>query len=350
MRFILPLLLLLCAADLQAADRKLVIAHRGASGYLPEHTLEGKALAFAMGADYLEQDVVMTRDDQLIVMHDLTLERTTDVATVFPGRQRKDGSFYVVDFTLAELRRLNVHEGTNVVNDKPQAIFSQRFPIDRGTFRLHTLQEEIELVQGLEKSTGRKVGIYPELKSPWFYHQHGKDLARAVLTVLKQYGYTTKDAPVYLQTFDHHELLRVRNQLFPEFGMQLKLVQLIADNDWNETFEQDQDGNWQPYDYRWMLTPAGMQQLGREADGIGPEWDMLLEPFDQNAKSVKPNGLTAAAHQAGLQVHPYTFRKDAGQLPAFAASLQQFIHYFLFDVGVDGVFTDYTDIGVAAAR
>lgn len=149
-------LLLALSGGLQAAE-KLVVAHRGASGYLPEHTLEAKVLAFAQGADYLEQDVVMTRDDRLVVFHDLTLERMTDVATVYPGRARADGSWYLIDFTLEELRRLAVHEGSALPG---------RFPAQTGGFALHTLEEELALVAGLEQSTGRRVVIYPELKSP----------------------------------------------------------------------------------------------------------------------------------------------------------------------------------------
>ena len=136
------------------AAEPLVIAHRGASGYLPEHTLESKVLAFAQGADFIEQDVVMTRDDQLVVIHDLTLERTTDVAALFPGRARADGSYYVIDFTLEELRRLAVSEGRR---QDGQAQYPQRFPAGTSRFGLHTLEEELELIRGLEQSTGRRV-------------------------------------------------------------------------------------------------------------------------------------------------------------------------------------------------
>src|SRR5688572_10646319 len=156
----------------QHAD-KLVIAHRGASGYLPEHTLEAKVMAFAQGADFVEQDVVMTQDDELIVFHDLTLERTTDVASRFPGRARPDGSYYVIDFTLAELRQLQVSEGFTLVAGVPVANFPARFPVMTSRFGIHTLQEELGLIEGLNRSTGKNVGIYTELKSPWFHHQHG---------------------------------------------------------------------------------------------------------------------------------------------------------------------------------
>ena len=342
MRKLLPLLsLLFCAAAIAAeAPAKIVIAHRGASGYLPEHTLEAKVLAYAQGADYLEQDVVMTKDDQLVIIHDLTLERTTDVAKQFPGRARKDGSYYVIDFTLNELRQLQVSEG----NTAGIANFPARFPPNQSPFGIHTLQEELELIAGLEKSAGRKVGIYPELKSPWFHHQEGKDLATATLNVLKAYGYASKDAPVFVQSFEYIELVRVHNEVLPDLGMNVKLVQLIAENDWQETFEQ-QDGEWVPYDYSWMHKAEGLKKLSTIVDGIGPSYSMLVNENKQTGK-VEVLPMTAAAHAAGLQIHPYTFRRDNGQLPPYAKSFDELLDYFLFTVDVDGVFTDYPDLAV----
>lgn len=338
---------LLFAGSLSAATAggKIVVAHRGASGYLPEHTLEAKTLAFAQGADYLEQDVVMTSDDQLVVLHDLTLERMTDVATLYPSRARADGSFYVIDFTLAELRTLHVSEGKQLKDGKQVPVFPGRFPINSGNFRIHTLQEELQLVAGLRQSTGRSVGIYPELKSPWFHHQHHKDIATATLTVLREYGYDSKDDPIYLQSFDYNELKRVHDELLPALGMQLKLVQLIAENDWQETFEPNAQGQWVNYQYDWMHTEAGMQQLARIADGVGPSFTMLVSTTAADAKP-SPAPFTAWAHAAGMQIHPYTFRSDAGQLPAWAGSFDELLEFFLFDVGVDGVFTDYPDKAV----
>jgi len=337
MRFlrVFPSGLLLLAGGLQAAD-KVVIAHRGASGYLPEHTLEAKVLAFAQGADYLEQDVVMTRDDRLIVFHDLTLERMTNVAAVYPGRARADGAYYVVDFTLEELRRLMVHEGS---------VHPGRFPAELGRFSLHTLEEELELVAGLQASTGRVVGIYPELKSPWFHHQHGKDLAMAVLQVLRAYGYESRDDAVLLQSFDYPELVRIKRELLPALDMDLKLVQLIARNEWNETMALDTAGVWQPYRYDWMFTQAGIEQLAATVDGLGPSWDMLLPATLGVAEAERASSdFVQWAHAQGLQVHPYTFRREPGQLPAWASSLEQLLEVFLYRIGVDGVFTDFPDI------
>ncbi|VTN10521.1 Glycerophosphoryl diester phosphodiesterase precursor [Raoultella terrigena] len=185
----------------QAGD-KIVIAHRGASGYLPEHTLPAKAMAYAQGADYLEQDLVMTKDDRLVVLHDHYLDRVTDVAEKFPQRARQDGRFYAIDFTLAEIK--NAESSARGLN--PKTVRTSRpsrgaSRWEKADFRIHTFEEEIEFVQGLNHSTGKNIGIYPEIKAPWFHHQEGKDIATSVLQVLKKYGYTSKQDKVYLQCF-----------------------------------------------------------------------------------------------------------------------------------------------------
>lgn len=167
-------------------NRPLVIAHRGASGYLPEHTAEAKALAYGQGADYLEQDVVATRDDRLVVLHDVHLDRVTDVAERFPERRRADGRWYVRDFDLAELETLNVHERTNA-DGSP--VFPDRFPAGSGRFRISSVEEELDLVLGLNASTGRTVGIYPEIKRPAWHRGEGVDVANLLLPLLESHGY-----------------------------------------------------------------------------------------------------------------------------------------------------------------
>ena len=186
--------------------QKIVIAHRGASGYLPEHTLEAKAMAYAQGAHYIEQDLVMTRDDNLIVLHDITLDRTTDVDEKFPGRARSDGRYYAIDFTLEEIRTLKATEAYRTENGEKVQALSQRFPLGKSRFRVSTFQEEIEMIQGLNLSTDRDIGIYPEIKQPAFHRQEGKDISTRVVEVLKEYGYTSKGSKVFLQTFDYEEL------------------------------------------------------------------------------------------------------------------------------------------------
>lgn len=328
---------------LAAEERPLVIAHRGASGYLPEHTLAAKAFAYAQGADYIEQDVVMSRDNALIVFHDLILDRTTDVAERFPDRARDDGHFYVVDFDLAELRQIAVSEGFNRSNESIEALYPARFPPFTSRFRLHTLAEEIELVQGLNHSTGRNVGIYPELKSPWFHHLEDKDLATAVLQTLKDYDYHAMDARVFLQSFDYNELLRVHNELLPALAMEIPLVQLIADNSWNETFEIGADGNLIPYDYQWMHSEDGINKLARIVNGIGPQLNMLVSPLS-GTDNPRISSLVESAHAAGLVVHPYTFRREATQIPSYATDFNNLLSLFIEQVGVDGLFTDFPDL------
>jgi glycerophosphoryl diester phosphodiesterase len=310
-----------------AVAQKIVVAHRGASGYLPEHTLEAKAMAYAMGADYIEQDVVMTRDDQLIVLHDITLDRTTDVAARFPGRARDDGRNYVVDFSLEEIRSLRVREG--VRNSTGQAIYPQRFPVGKSSFAINTLAEEIEFIQGLNRSTGNNIGIYPEVKSPAFHRQEGKDVSTALVAMLKEYGYTTKQDKVFIQTFEFDELRIIHDEVLPAAGVSLRLVQLVGNED----------------SYQWMFTEDGMARLSKYADGLGPEKGLIIS-YQAAAGMVEPSNLVELAHANGMQVHPYTFRLDEGQVPGYADSFEEMLDLFYFRAGVDGLFTDFPDRAV----
>lgn len=326
------------------ADDKVVIAHRGASGYLPEHTLPAKAMAFAQGADYLEQDLVMTKDDQLVVLHDHYLDRVTDVADRFPDRARKDGRYYAIDFTLAEIKSLKFSEGFTVENGKKVQTFPGRFPMGKSDFRVHTFEEEIEFIQGLNHSTGKNIGLYPEIKAPWFHHQEGKDIATRVLEVLKKYGYTRKTDKIYLQCFDANELKRIRNELEPKMGMDLKLVQLIAYTKWNETEEQQPDGKWVNYSYDWMLEPGAMEKIAQYADGIGPDYHMLIADSSTNGHIII-NGMVKEAHEHQLEVHPFTVRAD--QLPPYAKDVNELYDALYRQADVDGLFTDFPDKAIS---
>ena len=326
------------------ADDKVVIAHRGASGYLPEHTLPAKAMAFAQGADYLEQDLVMTKDDQLVVLHDHYLDRVTDVADRFPDRARKDGRYYAIDFTLAEIKSLKFSEGFTVENGKKVQTFPGRFPMGKSDFRVHTFEEEIEFIQGLNHSTGKNIGLYPEIKAPWFHHQEGKDIATRVLEVLKKYGYTKKTDKIYLQCFDANELKRIRNELEPKMGVDLKLVQLIAYTKWNETEEQQPDGKWVNYSYDWMLEPGAMEKIAQYADGIGPDYHMLIADSSTNGHIII-NGMVKEAHEHQLEVHPFTVRAD--QLPPYAKDVNELYDALYRQADVDGLFTDFPDKAVS---
>ncbi len=325
--------------------KKIVIAHRGASGYLPEHSLAAKAMAFAMGADYLEQDLVMTRDDRLLVLHDRFLDRVTDVADRFAGRQRSDGRFHAVDFSLAEIRELRMMERFEVRDGIRRAVYPERFPMGRSTFGVHTFEEEIELVQGLERSVGRKAGIYPEIKSPGYYHREGKDIARAALEILRRYGYTAKEDRVYFQCFYPAELRRVHDELLPEMGMDIKSVQLIAYTGWKETIRYDGKEEIN-LDYDWMFEPGAMKTIAGYADAIGPHYTMLIEGMIEAVVAVA-NHIVAEAHDEGLEVHPFTFRKEKSEMPVYAdGSFERFLDIFYNHIGVDGLFTDFPDMAV----
>ncbi|EDM8197536.1 glycerophosphodiester phosphodiesterase, partial [Salmonella enterica subsp. enterica serovar Kentucky] len=218
-----------------------------------------------------------------------------------------------------------------------------RFPMGKSDFRIHTFEEEIEFVQGLNHSTGKNIGIYPEIKAPWFHHQEGKDIAAKTLEVLKKYGYTGKQDNVYLQCFDVAELKRIKNELEPKMGMDLNLVQLIAYTDWNETQQKQPDGRWVNYNYDWMFKPGAMKQVAEYADGIGPDYHMLVAEGSTKG-NIKLTGMVQDAHQNKMVVHPYTVRAD--QLPDYATDVNQLYDILYNKAGVDGLFTDFPDKAV----
>lgn len=295
--------------------RPVVIAHRGASGYLPEHTLVAKALAFGMGADYLEQDVVATRDGHLVVLHDLTLEATTDVQARFAGRARADGHFYCADFSLSEIRTLSAGERRVSGGTAPR--YPGRFPDGAGRFGIATLEEEIRFIDGMNRSTGRRVGIYPEIKHPAWHRDAGIDLGGKLLEVLAQFGYRDRNDAVFVQCFDPAELERLRRV----HGCRLRLVQLLDSA-------------------VGLPSSADMAGIAAYADAIGPSMSLIYGGM----KESKPvlTSLVDDAHRVGLAVHPYTFRRD--DLPAGIGDFQRLLDLFLVQAGVDGLFTDFPDL------
>lgn len=304
------------------ASSPLVIAHRGASGYLPEHTLEAKRLAHSMGADYLEQDVVATRDDELIVVHDIHLDRVTDVADRYPGRQRPDGRYYARDFDLAEIRRLRVRERENAQGER---VFPGRYPARTGEFRVPTLAEELDFIAGLNAESGRQAGIYPEIKKPAWHREEGVDVGRLMYEVLLQSDFGGADQPVFVQCFDPIELKRLHDDL----GYHWPLVQLIGDNDWSESSA----------DYRAMQSPEGLAAISLYAAAVGP-W--LPQLYGLDALGIPAaSGLAARARANGLAVHAYTLRSD--ELPPGFASFERLVRFCVHDLDLDGVFTDFPD-------
>ena len=301
--------------------RPVIIAHRGASGHLPEHTVQAKALAFAAGADYLEQDLVATRDDQLVVLHDIYLDRVTNVADAFPDRARIDGRYYVRDFDLDEVLSLTVNER---VDADGRQVFPGRQSFCTAEFRVHTFERELALVSTLRESTGREVGLYPEIKAPAWHRREGVDISRLVLDTLRAAGYEEASDAVYLQCFDAAELRRVRHDL----GSRLKLVQLIGEDDWGEA----------PTPFAPLRTAEGLRELARTVDGIGP-WVNQLYKLSSEGAGIRPTDLVAEAHAQGLAVHPYTFRRDA--LPGGFGTFDEMLAFFVRELPVDGLFTDF---------
>lgn len=314
-------------------SQPLVIAHRGASGYLPEHTLEAKAYAHALGADYLEQDVALSKDGVPVVMHDIHIDTISDVALRFPNRKRPDGRYYAIDFTLAELKQLRVHERVNVKDG--EQVFPRRFD-SRATpsvFRISTLEEELQLIQGLNRSTGRNVGIYPELKQPKWHREQGMDLSGVVLPILRKYGYSTTNDRCFLQCFELEEIRRLRGEL----GWKGHLVMLIS------TRAVESDG----VDHNALCTPQGIKALAELVDGIGPPIGRIVT-WPSPGKPPHFTKLVALAHASGLVVHPYTIRRD--ELLKNCPSIDA-LHAALFaNAGIDGVFTDFSDLTLAWIR
>ena len=313
--------------------KPLVMAHRGASGYLPEHSLAGKAVACAFGVDYVELDAIMTKDDRVIVFHDHYLDAMTNVAELFPDRKRKDGWHYAVDFTLAEIKTLRLHERIHTNTGKQ--MYPSRFPVGSAVhFEVPTLEEEIELIQGLNASMGRSVGIYIEPKGPSFHRNEGKNIEEAVLHVFKQYGYSSRSSRCFIQSFEPDSIRYMRHTLKSD----LTMVQLIGDISWEET---------PGVDYDRMRTPEGLDEVARYADHIGPWQNQIV--VDEGA-GIPPvfTRLVEWAHERHMDVHSYTFRADA--MPSYADSFDGLLDTFFNRAGIDGIFTDFPDRAIDFLR
>ncbi len=307
--------------------KKLVIAHRGASGYVPEHTFSGAVMAYAFGADYLELDVVMTKDGHLVVMHDLTLEATTNVKNVFPDRANNNGKYNVIDFSLNEIKLLKVHERSS--RNEKKAAFPSRFPIKSQLFEVPTLEEMILLVKGLSKSSGRIIGLYIELKAPGFHRQYKLDPAKKLLNLLNHHGYKEASDPIFIQSFDSETLKSLRFK----HKTNIKLIQLIGENQWKLS----------DTDFTYLKSKKGMKEVSQYAEGIGPWMNQVVTGIDYSGK-VQITDLVANARRHSLLIHPYTFRAD--RIPSYVSSFEELLHIFFNEVQVDGIFTDFPDIVV----
>ncbi|MBI1402444.1 MAG: glycerophosphodiester phosphodiesterase [Porphyrobacter sp.] len=313
-----------------AAERPIVIAHRGASGERPEHTLAAYERAIDEGADYIEPDLVVTKDLVLVARHETELSDTTDVADhpEFADRRRsKDiegqmvSGWFAEDFTLAELRTLRAKE--RMPGIRPA---NARFD---GLYQIPTFDEIVALVRAKEAETGRTIGLYPELKHPTLLlEQEGIDSVDLLVRELQRYGLDKADSPVFVQVFEVRPLQRL-NQL-----VDTPLILLIG----------PEGGPYDEPSMRWadLMTPSGLAGIAQYADGIGPFLGLVL-----NADGT-PTSLVADAHAAGLKVHAWTLRKENGFLPAALRSAGgpqadgQWRQLFgaALASGADGFFTD----------
>lgn len=348
----------------------IVIGHRGASGYLPEHTLEGYALAIELGADYIEPDLVVTSDGYLIARHEPNMINTTNVKDLpqFAARKRTavvsgvlEEGFFASDFTLDEIKALGGIQQ-----------FAERDSQFNGLFKIPTLDEIIALAKRKSLEKNRPIGIYPETKHPTYHQALGLALEDRLLVALTRAGWNHRDAPVFIQSFETANLKYLRTQT------QVKLVQLIA------AYEVDLDGSLAfnaPFDrpYDWIVagrlgvskdwvTPAGLAEIKNYADGIGAWKPYVISSAgtdangDSNADDLNGDGLVIeadrkllpatkpiqAAHQAGLFVHAWTFSNEPRCLEAdyHGNPISEYLRFY--ELGIDGVFSDFPDTAVTA--
>ena len=351
-------------------DTPLVIGHRGASGYRPDHTLESYKLAIDMGADFIEPDLVATKDGVLVARHEPNITGTTDVATRPEFASRKttknvDGvneeGWFVSDFTLAELKTLRA---VQPLSDRDQSF--------NGKFQIPTFEEVLDLAKAEGTKAGRTVGVYPETKHPTYHAKLGLPLEDRLLAVLAKYGYTTKASPVIVQSFEVSNLKYLRTKT------QVRLVQLVDANDVNADGSMDLTAPYdKPYDFAVagdsrtfasLLTPAGLKEIKTYADGIGP-WKPYLIPskqvdanndgkpddlngdgkIDERDRVMMPaTSVVKDAHAAGLFVHAYTFRNEAKRLASDFKGDPKAEYRLFYNLGVDGVFSDFADTAKAA--
>ncbi|WP_238146660.1 glycerophosphodiester phosphodiesterase [Ornithinimicrobium murale] len=329
-------------------DRPLLIAHRGASGERPEHTLAAYELAARLGADYLEPDLVSTADGHLVVRHENEIGGTTDIADhpEFTDRHATkviDGQsvagWFTEDLTLAELRTLRCRERLPDLRPGTTAY--------DGQFTVPTLVEVLDLRARLSAELGRGIGVYPETKHPTYFRELGLALEQPLVAALESAGLNSSDAPVHLQSFELGSLVALR-----DLGARAPLVFLVecvgAPYDLVAAGDSRSFGD--------LLTPSGLAELARWVDAIGPHKDLVIGR-EADGSLGRPTSLVADAHAAGLRVHPWTFRREntflptdlrsPGGDPTAAGDLVTEIRAHLA-AGVDGFFTDHTDLGVQA--
>ncbi|CAF4883396.1 unnamed protein product [Pieris macdunnoughi] len=311
----------------------VVVAHRGSSGYITEHTLGSYALAVTQGADYVEPDLVMTKDGHLIARHENQLEKTTDIAhrPEFADRYRSMSvlgvnislGWFTEDFTLAEIKTLRTIEPIPLIRPGNTRM--------DGSMEVPTFQEIIDLVKGLEISQNRTIGIYPELKNGAYFRSIGLPMEQAVVEIFLRNGYIGPLVPVYIQSFEANSLRILKNIT------DLRLLQLI--------------GRVSVQDKASMISPEGLKDIATYAHAIGPHKNHII-PRDFRNRLGTPTSLVIHAHDVGLKVHPYTFRAENAYLPvefrsddpadSALGNLDGELEAYLA-TGIDGLFIDQPD-------
>ena len=350
-------------------DTPLVIGHRGAAGYLPDHTLQGYELAIKLGADYIEPDLVATKDGHLIARHEPNITSTTDVAShpEFAGRQTTkivDGvaetGWFASDFTLAEIKTLRAVQ--------PLAERPQQF---NGRFKIPTLEEVIDLAKRWSRKLDREIGVYPETKHPTYHADLGLPLERRLVKVLDRAGWNSRRAPVFIQSFEQSNL-KLLDRL-----TKVRLVQLVDANDvapdgtitYAAPFDRPYD--WtvsgdpvlQSRTFGFFVTDKGLEEISEYADGIGP-WKpyivssraIALNPdgsvADANGDGLvnetdrvllPPTDLVERVHDHGLLIHTWTFRNEQRRLASDFGGNPVNEYLLFYELGVDGVFSDFPD-------
>ncbi|MBT0767918.1 glycerophosphodiester phosphodiesterase [Kineosporia sp. J2-2] len=345
-----PLASAIPAQAVSAASRKgatLVIGHRGASGYRPEHTLASYELAARMGADFIEPDVVVTKDGVLVCRHEPEIGGTTDVADrpEFAGRKttkKLDGvevtGWWAEDFTLRELKTLYAAERLPAVR--------QENTLYHGRLRVPTLDEVFQLRAELSRRLGRRIGVYPETKHPTYFQELGLPLEKRLLGLVRKHGLNHADAPIFVQSFETTNLQELR-----AMGLKSPVVQLLSAT--GAPYDLVAAGD--PRSYADLITRRGLATIAGYAQGLGPDKGLVI-PRTSSGALGEPTALVGNAHAEGLLVHPYTFRAENTFLPTdyrtagadddFGRAIDEQVAFLA--AGVDGLFTDQPDIGVFA--
>ena len=364
------------AAAAAHEKKPLVIGHRGAAGHLPDHTLQGYELAIDFGADYIEPDLVSTKDGHLIARHEPNMIATTDVASrpKFASRRRTvmvdgapDTGFFAADFTLAEIKELRA------IQPLPER--SKRYD---GKFKIPTLEEVLDLVERKEREQHRTIGVYPETKHPTYHQRLGLPLEAKLVAALKRHGLDHKNSAVFIQSFEQANLKQL-NRMTP-----VRLVQLVDANDVNPDGTLDYTAPFdRPYDWTasgdprllartfgFFATDAGLREIATYADGIGP-WKRYIvssaavdlngdgtvgdenhDGFTDEAdrKALPPTDLIRRAHKHGLLIHTWTFRNESKRLLSDYGDRPVDEYLQFYELGIDGVFADFPDTALTARR